>query len=154
MHDFPDIINSQIVSSEYDIFWSKADALSELSPRPVLVATSPFTPGSAEEEQLKKMLAACQLKESDYHLVPFDETTQIAWHWLRDEWHLKAVLLLGVGPTQLGVSAQLMPHQLSRFGNCTWIVTDSLTRLIQRPEIKTHLWNYGLKPAFVDKVYG
>lgn len=154
MHDFPDIINSQIVSSEYDIFWTKADVLSELSPRPVLVATLPFTPGSAEEEQLKKMLVACQLKETDYHLVHVAESFQIAWHRLRDEWQLKAVLLLGVSPTQLGVSAQLMPHQLSRFGNCTWIVTDNLTTLMQRPEIKAHLWNYGLKPAFVDKVYG
>jgi hypothetical protein len=120
----------------------------------VLVASTPFLPGSAEETQLKKMLQACQLREEDYHIVQFSDDMQIAWHALRDQLGVKSVLLLGVTPVQLGVSAQLMPHQLSRFNDCNWIVTDSLEVLIQRPEIKAHLWNYGLKPAFVDKVYG
>jgi hypothetical protein len=154
MNEFPDIINSQIVSNEYDVFWTTPDELAQLTPRKVLVASTPFLPGSAEETQLKKMLQACQLREEDYHIVQFSDDMQIAWHALRDQLGVKSVLLLGVTPVQLGVSAQLMPHQLSRFNDCNWIVTDSLEVLIQRPEIKAHLWNYGLKPAFVDKVYG
>lgn len=154
MNDFPDIINAQIISNEYDVFWSKPEDVLQLSPRSVLVASLPFSQGSAEAIQLKKILEACKLKEDDYNILQFNNDTQIAWHLLRDQLKIKSIILLGINPQQLGISAQLMPHQLSRFNNCNWVVTESLDILQQRPEIKTHLWNYGLKPAFVDKVYG
>jgi len=154
MNDFPDVLKTDIVTSDTDVFWSLPDSISQLPPRNVFIASAPFLKESAEEIQLKKMLMACQLQESDYHIVQFDEETNIPWHLLRDHLQAKSVLLLGVQPRQLGVSAQLMPHQLSRFNECNWIVTDRLEVLLERAEIKTHLWNYGLKPAFVDKVYG
>jgi len=154
MSDIPDIINTQIISSEYDIFWTSADEVQSLHSKPVLICSRPYTDGSAEEVQLKKMLQACQLTEQDYNVIQFEPDSRIAWHYLRDSLQVRSILLLGVTPDQLGVSAQLMPHQLSRFNNCNWIVTDTLETLLQRTEIKTHLWNYGLKPAFVEKVYG
>jgi hypothetical protein len=155
MNEFPDIINSQIISSKWDIFWTMGDEnINSLSPRPVLVVTAPFTTGSAEETQLKKMLQACELQEDDYHIIQAQPGTGLAWHWLRDHLQIKSLILLGIEPQQLGVSAQLMPHQLSRFNDTNWIVTGSLEQLIQYPDIKGHLWKYGLKPAFVDKVYG
>lgn len=154
MNSIPDIINSQIINADYDIFWLAPEQITTLPQRDVLVASTPFVRESPEEIQLLKMLQACQLKESDYNIIQFGDADKIAWHVLRDHLHLKSIILLGILPAQLGVSAQLMPHQLSRFNNCNWIVTDNLETLLQRQEIKTHLWNYGLKPAFVEKVYG
>ena len=155
MNHISDIINSQIVSSQWDIFWSDAQStLKDLQPRPVLVATAPFTHGSAEETQLKKMLQACQLQEEDYNIIQFGGDIKLAWHLLRDTLTVKTILLLGVSPEQLGVSAQFMPHQVSRFNGCIWIVTGSLEQLMQQQDIKGHVWNYGLKPVFIDKVFG
>lgn len=154
MSDFPDIISQQIISSNYDILWSTPAALTALAPRNVLVISTGFAPNSEEEEMLKKMLLACLLSDDDYHIVQMQPDEMLSWHALRDQLKVHTVLLLGIMPAQLGVSALLMPHQISRFNGCTWIVTDSLQTLIQRPEIKAHLWNYGLKPAFVEKVYG
>ena len=153
MNDFSNLLSTDIISSDYDIFWTTSEHVKQLEPRPVLIASNPFKEGSADEMQLKKMLQACQLKDEDYHIIQFEANTQIAWHSLRDHLKIKSILMLGVAPHQLGVSAQFMPHQLSRFNDCNWILTDSLDTLQQRPEIKTHLWNYGLKPAFIDKVY-
>ncbi len=154
MSNFPDIINTQIVSSDHDIFWIPADEIKDQPPRPVVVASRIFSAGSAEDTLLKKMLQACHLQEENYHVLQFRDNTSIAWHHLRDQLGVKSIILLGVLPGQLGVSAQFMPHQLSRFNDCNWIVTESAEVLVQRTEIKTHLWNYGLKPAFIDKVYG
>ncbi|MBS1783586.1 MAG: hypothetical protein JSS78_11005 [Bacteroidetes bacterium] len=157
MHDFtemPDILRTDILSYKFDIFWQSNDEIKNLEPRPVLVVSSTFQPDSQEEEQLKKMLSACRLEASTFHIMQLQPESQISFHQLKDHLQLKSIVLLGVSPVQLGVSAYLMPHQLSRFGNCNWIVTESLRVLLERPEIKTHLWQYGLKPAFVDQVYG
>jgi hypothetical protein len=113
-----------------------------------------FAQGSAEEIQLKKMLQACQLQEEDYNIIQFNEDIKLAWHLLRDTLKIKTIILLGVSPDQLGVSAQFMPHQVSRFNGCVWIVTGSLEQLMQHQDIKGHVWSYGLKPVFIDKVFG
>lgn len=153
MDEIPDIINSQIISSIWDVFWTSTSSEAErFSPRNVLVIATPFTAGSAEETQLKKMLQACNLKEDDFNVLQFD--TEIAWHLLRDKLQVKTIILLGILPAQLGVSVQLMPHQVSRFNGANWILTGTLQELMQHPDIKSHVWNYGLKPVFIDKVYG
>lgn len=153
MSDIHDIINAEIISSDYDIFWTLPEEVTTLEPRPVLIASQSFDCGSAEETQLKKMLQACQLGDKDYHVIQFGEGQKVAWHLLRDQLQVKSIIILGINPEQLGVSALFMPHQLSRFNQCNWILTESLQVLMTRPEIKNHLWQYGLKPAFVEKVY-
>jgi hypothetical protein len=150
-----DLINSQIISDKWDAYWSDASGnLNDLTPRSVLVATTPFASGSPEEAQLRKMMQACQLQEEDYNIIQFNNDTKLAWHFLRDLLEVRTIILLGVTPEQLGVSAQLMPHQVSRFNDCVWIVTGPLDLLMTNHDIKGHVWNYGLKPVFVDKVYG
>lgn len=155
MSELSGLINTQVISSKYDEFWNDVlEAVKQLQPRPVLVITTPFAAGSAEETQLKKMMQACQLTEEDYNVIQHSSENAVAWHKLRDGLGVKSIVMLGVMPYELGVSAQFMPHQLSRFNDRNWIVTGTLEELTQRPEIKGHLWQYGLKPAFVDKVYG
>src|SRR5690606_15479895 len=129
--------------SDYDVFWTPPQQIKKLTPKPVLVASSPFTQGSEEEEQLKKMLQACKLTEEDYNIIQFHPENFMPWHLLRDKLKIKSIILLGISAEQLGVSAQFMPHQISRFNDCNWIVTESPSVLLQRTDIKTHLWNYG-----------
>jgi hypothetical protein len=155
MSDQPDIIKTKIINSKWDAFWSDASGqLENLEPRPVLVVTTPYGAGSAEETQLVKMLQACKLTPDQYHIIHFTEETMLAWHLLRDKLNPSQIIILGVSPEQLGLSVQLMPHQVSRFNDRSWIVTGTLEQLIQYNDIKTHVWNYGLKPVFIDKIYG
>lgn len=155
MNDLPDIIHTNVVTDNWDKFWSEAqENRDNMLPTDVLILSKPFAGNSDDEVQLIKMMQACKLGEDAYKVMQVDEQTVVSWHALRDKLNIKTLILLGVSPQEIGVSAQLMPHQVSRFNNCNWIVTSSLPELRVQNDIKTHLWNYGLKPIFIDKVYG
>jgi hypothetical protein len=153
MNTLPDIINTPIILTRWDSFWQTPDH-HNLLPKQVLVISLPFVPNSEEANQLQKILAACKLSEEQVQLLSLKKEEEIAWHHLRDIVQPKQVLLFGIEPAQLGISAHLMPHQVSRFNGSSWMQTLSLDELIKRPEIKTHLWNYGMKPVFLEKIYG
>jgi hypothetical protein len=155
MSDLPNIISSKIVTNTWDTFWNDpSEFLKGLSPRPILVLSLALPKESAEETQLMKLLQACQLQEQDYNLLFLQDDTRIAWHQLKDRLQVKTVVLFGVSPEQLGVSVQFMPYQVSRFNDCSWIPAGPVNQFMDNKDIKNHLWTYGLKPVFVDKVYG
>ncbi|XZF14699.1 hypothetical protein ACTHGU_01035 [Chitinophagaceae bacterium MMS25-I14] len=149
------IINTPIISSDLDAFWSDFPAKSEWKvPCGNLVLTHPFAQGSVSDVQLQKILKACTLSEDQYNVIQLPADQKIAWHKLRDLLKPRNVILFGIEPAQLGVSVHFMPHQVNRFNDCSWIPTLDIEQLEQYPDIKKHLWNYGLKPVFVDRVYG
>lgn len=152
-NNISNIINTAIVSDQYDIFW-KDDLLKtkSLAARPVLFITAK-NENTEEEILIQKIIDACKLQSEQYNLLKLNEGEQIAWHILRDELEIRTIVLFGIEPKQLGVSVHLMPHQNNRFDNCNWIPTGSMQQMATYPEIKTHLWNYGLKPVFIDKIY-
>ena len=155
MNNIPDIINSDIISSSNDQFWSEAPArIKNLEPRPVLGFTNELTDQDAEKTLLTKMLQACKLDDAQYHVITLADQECLAWHQVRDLLQPQSIIVLGLALEQFGIAAQLMPHQVSRFNDRSWILTASLKDLIRYPDIKNHLWNYGLKPVFIDRVYG
>ncbi|RYZ48215.1 MAG: hypothetical protein EOP49_19195 [Sphingobacteriales bacterium] len=155
MENFPEIITTDIVSSRWDAFWTdqtgKLDSLKEAI---TLVISTPFAAGSAEQSQLEKLLAACKIEQQQVQILQLSGEEELAWHLIREQVKPKHVILLGVTPGQLGILIQFMPHQVSRFNECSFVQTVSLEDLQRQPEIKTHVWNYGLKPVFIEKVYG
>ena len=153
METFPDIINTPVVFNHWDAFWQSPEN-HNLQKKQVLVITTRFEANSEVDNQLQKILAACKLREEQIQILFLKEGEEIAWHRLRDIVEPKQVILFGVEPSQLGISAYFMPHQVSRFNGASWLQTLSLEELMKRPEIKTHLWNYGMKPVFLEKIYG
>lgn len=155
MNELPEIINTDIINQKWDAFWSgHSNKVNNLTPKQVLVISSPFGAGSAEQTQLQKILQACQLTEDQVAIIQLQESETIAWHELRDIVQPRQVILFGINPAQLGIAIQFMPHQVSRFNDRSWMVTMSLQDLSQQPEIKGHLWKYGFQPVFIEKVYG
>lgn len=155
MDQLPDIINTDLISKESDRLWQDTShLLKDLNPRKVVVLSGPFKNEDEESALLTKMLAACKLTPGEYHLILLQEDDLLAWPLIREATQPSQVILLGVEPSQLGMAVQFMPHQVSRFDERSWIPSASLSTLIEQPAIKNHLWNYGLKPVFIDKVYG
>lgn len=153
--EMPDIIHTDIVSAAYDVFWNDLpNWIESLPKRKVMIITRPFEKGSPEAIQLSKIIAACKLEEDAYNCIHLPENVFLAWPKLRDILGINTILLFGIQPAELGVTVQLMPHQISRFNQANWIVTAGLTELMSEKLIKNHLWNYGLKPVFIDKAYG
>lgn len=154
MEEMPEIIRTDIISDSNDLFWNPSPSWTQgLAPRPVLVISRPFGKETPEAVQIGKILAACKLGSDTYHILHFPETAVCAWHQLRDTLHPSTVMLFGIPPEQLGISVHFMPHQLNRFDRASWITTSELTELMSQPDIKNHLWNYGLKPVFIDGAY-
>lgn len=155
MDSTPHIINTQVIPDTFNDFWENiATRIAGMSPQATLVITLPLENGSAAEMQLQKMMQACQLAPGTYNVLQLAAGENIAWHQLRDALQPKQVVLLGITAAQLGISIYFMPHQVNRFNDCSWVPSLSLPELEQQPDIKKHLWNYGLKPVFVDKIYG
>ncbi len=151
MSAMPDIIQSDIVNTNIDAYW---DALPDDLPATVkaLVVTKPYTAGSAEETQLQKILQACKLDQADYYIHQLQQPA--AWHQFRDRLAPKAVLLFGIYPQQLGVSAMFSLYYPNRFDNSIWIPSIAIDEMEKHPDTKKQLWVDGLKPVFVDKNYG
>lgn len=153
MSDNIDIIQSKIVGKEWDALWDK-ETTSETAPVPVVVLSETYSSGSAEEAQLQKMLQACGLDAAQYKIILLANEQLMAWHAIRERYQPKVVLLLGVNPYQLGVSAMFRLLGPNNFNDCTWIPAPSLTELEKQPEAKKQLWLNALKPVFVDKTTG
>jgi len=145
------IIKTDIVSAENDVFWNDvSDITSGHVPRPVLVITNT----REHDAQLLKMLEASKLAADQYNIIYVEEGRQVAWHQLHYNLKPGVVFLIGVLPAQLGVSALFKLNEPNRYNDTIWLPSLSIAELDQRADVKKQLWLQGMKPIFVDKVYG
>jgi hypothetical protein len=155
MSEYINIIKSNVVTSQYDDFWQDVTpVIGNIVPREVLIIVSPYGQNSTEELQLKKMLDACNLTPGQYNIIMPEEGRQVAWHQLSGKLKPKVVFLVGIMPARLGVSALFSINQPNHFGDCIWLPTLSLKDLDQYAEAKKQLWQNGMKPVFIDKIFG
>ena len=149
------ILNTDIIKNDQDVFWENSPLLTGLAYRPVLVLTTQFEHGSLEEEQLIGILkSGCRLMEEQYNLLQFKEDTKVAWHQMRELVEPRVVLLFNISPAQLGIAALLRLNEINSFDDCYWVPSLSLGQLAQDKALKGQLWSNGLKPLFVDKIRG
>ncbi len=152
MPAIPDIIQSDIVNTNIDAYWATLPDGLPTSPVKALVVTQPYAAGSVEETQLQKILQACKLEPTEYYIHQLQQP--VAWHQFRDKLSPQVVLLFGVFPQQLGVSAMFSLYYPNKFDSCIWVPSISISEMEKHPDTKKQLWVDGLKPVFVDKAYG
>ena len=146
------IITSDLVSSEYDILWADiSEVVKDAMPRSVLILVNAYSTESSEGPQLLKMLEACKLAPEQYNIIQINKNQQVAWHKLREKLEPKIVFLIGILPSQLGVSSLFRINAPNHFNDTIWLPTLSITELEQRPEVKKQLWVDGMKPVFIDR---
>src|ERR1044072_8860646 len=96
MKDIPIIIETDIISDEWNTFW---DSLSEtkgpLEPKKVLIVSVCDGPQSTEATQLQRMMQACNLQEQQYNIIQLNDNEDVAWHQL--QFHLKTALVILLG---------------------------------------------------------
>ncbi len=150
MSDIPAIINTGIISNEWDQAWLETVSFKDLQPKPVLIITSPYRDSRSEEPQLQKMLEACKLTTDQYNIIQINENQLIRIATLSNKLSIKTVLLLGILPNQLGISAQFILNTPNRFADSIFIPALSIWEMEQQPELKKQLWNNALKPVFIE----
>lgn len=150
------LINTLIISSEWDRFWSELPGTitSGQMQKPVLVLTTPYQPGSQEEVQLRNMMQACELTENNHTLIQIPDKEFIAWHKIKQNINPNRIIMLGILPANLGIGAMFRLNEPNRFDDCIWIPALSLSEMERQPEMKADLWKKGLKPVFKEKLFG
>ncbi|GAA4461386.1 hypothetical protein GCM10023093_05950 [Nemorincola caseinilytica] len=150
------LISSDIVTTEYDVFWQDISSFvkEDMGPAPVLVITGPLASGSTDEVQLRKMLDACKLQPGQYNIVGIAEGAKAAWHQFRHRLSPRVVLLLGIDPGRLGISALFRLCEPNRFDGAIWLPAPAIAAMEREPEVKKQLWLSAMKPVLVDKIFG
>lgn len=152
MTDFPKILNTEIIDAEADAFWVLQHSITDgLSPKEILVITSPISPESPEAGQLNKIIAACKIQEGNYNTIQIDKNEKVAWNHLKNTLNPRHVITFGINPKQLGISALFALNSKNHFDDTIIIPTLSLNELEQQPNAKKELWVNALKPIFADK---
>jgi len=148
--EYINIIKTDVIDSRYDAFWNNVPIeMTENTPKPVLVICD-CAANTPENIQLQKMLDACKLQPEQYNIVRLQKNEQIAWYRLREQLDPKVIFLIGVSPSQLGISASFILHAPNNFSDCTWLPTLSISELEQHADVKRQLWQNGMKPVFID----
>ena len=145
------IIQSDLVSSKWEAI---SNVVQTADPKPVLIWVNTYDETGAEEAQLIKMLEACKLDPGQYSIIQLQKGQQTAWHRLREMTDPKIVFLIGILPSQLGISSLFRLNGPNHFNDRVWLPTLSLKELEERPDIKKQLWIEGMKPILSDKSYG
>ncbi len=146
------IIKTELVDAHYDMLWDDITTFTgNAMPKPVLVIVNTYRAGNAEEMQLKKMLDACNLLPEQYNILQMEYGQMVAWHQLRDRLHPEIIFLIGVLPSQLGISALFSMNYPNSFDGKTWLATVSMDELEKNAEVKKQLWQNGMKPIFIER---
>ncbi len=147
------LFNVDIVRNEWDAFWNDATDIKKThEDANVLIVSAPYDTAGAEAIQLEKMMGACKLDATKYNIVQVPAKEKMAWHKLKCIFAPQYVILLGIMPAQLGISAGFRLFGPNRFDDAIFIPSLSLTEMEQKPDAKKQLWAEGLKPMFVDNM--
>jgi hypothetical protein len=150
MSQLIDIITTPVVTATWDVFWNGSGYATGGRRVHTLVISHRSAQGSKESEQLMKILAACQMPEGSYHMITIDEQELLAWRQLRPVFNPRIVLLMGVAPSQLGISALFQLNEPNRFDDTIWLPTLPIAQMEEQPALKKELWEKGIKPLFIE----
>ena len=92
------------------------------------------------KELLLKMLKAVKLAENQYQIVTITSAKTLAVSSLCQSPHCK-ILVFGMGPVDLQMNCRASLYTQTRLEECTLLFSDSLTNLIQKPQLKKPLWS-------------
>jgi len=142
------IINTEIVNSEADVFWSEVpERYAHMKPAKVLVIACT----DDAEPRVQRMLDACKLAPAEYNLLFLEPGENLAWHKLKAFFQPSVVFLIGIMPSQLGVSALFRLHAINRYDEVVLLPTLSVAYLDQHESEKKHLWSASMKPLLLDR---
>lgn len=142
------IINTEIVNSAVDVFWGEVpERFASMKPASILVVAST----DDAEPRVQRMLDACKLAPAEYNLLFLVPGENVAWHKLKAFFQPSVVFLIGIMPSQLGVSSLFRLHEINRYNEVVLLPTLSIAYLDQHESEKKHLWSASMKPLLLDR---
>ncbi len=146
------VLKTKIVPATLDRYWSGPGVeWTGLGLRKVLlVVTEPVV-----APMLSKMMeVGCGIIPSDYFILPVTPGNVPAWHQVQEAFHPKVVILLGVVPADMGVSALFQYQSPNHFGGALWLPGPPAAEIEKDQEVKRQFWKGALEPVFRTDQYG
>lgn len=144
------IINTEIVNSGNDVYWQGLPArFGSLPQRRLLTVVG----AGNDAAMVQRMLDACKMDSDEHVTVSLEAGEQVAWHALRTAVQPSVVFLVGVAPSQLGVSALFKLHELNSFDDMIWLPAMPTAHLAQHDAERKQLWSQAMKPLLLDRAY-
>lgn len=138
-----------MIPASVDAAWEhQSPKLAGATAAGMLVFARPFSAGSQEEVTLQNMVKACGFAGGAAQIIQLDENESMPWAMARAAVQPQYVLLLGVPPAQLGISAQLPANAATEFSGSTFIWTATLQSLTTSEAARKSLWKDVLQPVF------
>ena len=149
------IITTNIIPANNDATWNPLpDTISNLPPKPVLVITNDMEIGGEEYTILMKMLNGCKLLPEQFNHIQVANEDQISWPQLHYKLNPFIVLILGVLPSRLGVSALFKINEPNHYDGTIWLPTIRVSDVVREDSFKKFLWQKGMWPLLVNKEEG
>ena len=145
------VFKTKIVPAAFDRFWADAgSSTADLAPKQVLVlAAEPVG-----EEMIARMLNRCGVAATDFMTFRVAPGSVVPWNSLNDKVRPRVVVLLGVAPADLGISALFVFGSPNRFGGAIWIPGPATADMEQTPDLRRQWWESGLAPVFEAGTFG
>lgn len=120
------------------------DSISDqlLTIRCLVLVPAPLS--ETEQAQLAKILTACRLAPSDYHICEHP----ISWSSYRGFYNIQEVLLFGTGPGALALDLAAPLNRPFSFDGRLWCQSQAVSLLMSDQASKNELWTLALKPMF------
>lgn len=143
-----ELFSTPVIPASADAFWELPESDLVLEKRRMMVISRPFDRASQAATTLRKMMEACRLAPDDYAVLELPRGQALSWSLLRGQSDAQLVLLLGVLPAELGISAMFAFNRPNAFSGAVFIPGLSLDGLLADSNSRKELWEAGLKPAF------
>lgn len=143
-----------LFSPALNVLWKDYEGTEEGTHRPVLIVAPYLDPDSKEKELLLNMMTTgCKLNPDQFHLLMLMPGECVAWHKLKEKLNVKVVFAVGISLAQLGITAYIPIHKVTRFNGALWLYTYPPTDVVNSQELKKVIWDRLLKPVFKDMQY-
>ena len=146
--DVVNILRSPVVPATADTDWLAPQWLAAYHPAAtVLMYQGKLSP--AQETLAKRLLEqGCGLLPEAYTLVELPADTRLSWPLFKTYFQCKNVLLCGILPRQIGISALFAYNRPNHFDSATIIPTATLAEMDQQVAHKKQLFTAALQPVF------
>ena len=145
------LLRSKIVPPAQDAFWAPLPQhWQQLPPAKLLAITQPFERESSEETTLVRLLQACGMTPgTNAHILVPDTDEPLSWWQVKAHFAPSYVLMFGILPAQLGISALFALNAANSFDGCAFIPTIAPALFAQDTGTKKVVWENALKPLFL-----
>lgn len=149
-NNVPNIFNTPLIPTQIEEWWKDKISNTALNKHAsTLLISTTISENSAEYDQIVKMMTACKLDNEQYNILQLKPEDKHSWHFIRDWYNPKYVILFGILPIQISIHTLMILNDENSFDSTLWLPTVDLKTLLTDAQTKQQIWTKVLKKWFI-----